>query len=118
MPAHTTSVGIERKLAAILSADVKGYSHLISADDVATIRTLGAHRDLMTALVRQYGGRVAGTQGDNLLAEFPSVVEAVQCAVEMQHALKARNIELSPERRVEFRKRRRACGRVLRAPHA
>jgi adenylate cyclase len=103
MPAHTTSVGIERKLAAILSADVKGYSHLISADDVATIRTLGAHRDLMTALVRQHGGRVAGTQGDNLLAEFPSVVEAVQCAVEMQHALKARNIELSPERRVEFR---------------
>src|SRR5712692_4565332 len=57
----------------------------------------------MAALVRQDGGRVAGTQGDNLLAEFSSVVEAVQCAVEMQHALRARNIELSPERRVEFR---------------
>ncbi|HEV8711575.1 MAG TPA: adenylate/guanylate cyclase domain-containing protein [Candidatus Binatia bacterium] len=94
---------MERKLAAILSADVKGYSQLIRADDLATIRTLAAHRELMTALVRQHGGRVAGTQGDNLLAEFPSVVEAVQGAVEMQHALQASNAGLLVERRVEFR---------------
>ncbi len=94
---------MERKLAAILSADVKGYSRLIGEDDTATIRTLSAHRAMMSILVQQHGGRVAGTQGDNLLAEFPSVVAAAQCAAEIQRELKVKNAELPADRRVEFR---------------
>jgi len=78
---HTCPVGMERRLAAILSADVQGYSRLMYEDETATIRTLTAYRGLMGSLIRQYRGRVVDDPGDNLLAEFPSVVEAVQCAV-------------------------------------
>src|SRR5262245_16020006 len=94
---------MERKLAAILHADVKGYSRLMGEDEVATLRTLTPYLEMMSALVRQHGGRVAGSAGDSLLAEFPSVVEAVQCAGEMQHELKGRNAALPVARRVEFR---------------
>jgi adenylate cyclase len=75
---------VERKLAAILHADVKGYSRLIAEDEVATLRVLGAYLERMNALVQHHGGRAVGSRGDSLLAEFPSVVEAVQCAVEIQ----------------------------------
>ena len=92
-----------RKLAAILSADVKGYSRLMGEDDEATVRTLTAHRMVMTTLIEQHRGRVVDSPGDNLLAEFASVVDAVRCAVEVQHALKARNAELPLNRRMEFR---------------
>ena len=78
---HTRLVGMERRLAAILSADVQGYSRLMHEDETATIQTLTAYRGLMASLIRQYRGRVVDDPGDNLLAEFPSVVEAVQCAV-------------------------------------
>jgi len=94
---------MERKLTAILSADVKGYSRLMGQDDEATVRTLTAHREAMTALIQQHHGRVVDSPGDNLLAEFASVIDAVRCAVEVQHALKSRNAELPPERRMEFR---------------
>ncbi len=95
---------MERKLAAILSADVKGYSRLMGEDEEATVHTLTAWRDeLMVTLVHHHRGTVRGSQGDNLLAEFPSVVEAVQCAVEMQRELRAKNAELPVHRRVEFR---------------
>jgi len=95
---------MERKLAAILSADVKGYSRLRGEDEEGTLRTLTAWRDeLMVTLVRHHRGIVRGSQGDNLLAEFPSVVEAVQCAVAMQRELQVRNAALPAERRVEFR---------------
>src|SRR5713226_4683355 len=94
---------VERKLAAILHADVKGYSRLISEDEVATLRVLASYLEMMNILVQRHGGRAVGSRGDSLLAEFPSVVEAVQCAVEMQHELKARNAELPVTRRVEFR---------------
>src|SRR5499433_3100614 len=94
---------IERKLAAILSADVKGYSRLMGEDEVATIRTLTIYREVMGTLIRQYRGRVVDSPGDNLLAEFASVVDAVQGAVEIQQALKARNADLPVSRRMEFR---------------
>ena len=94
---------MERKLAAILSTDVKGYSRLMGEDEVATIRTLTAYRTLMATLIQQYRGRVVDSPGDNLLAEFASVVEAVQCAVAIQRELRVRNAALPLDRRMEFR---------------
>jgi adenylate cyclase len=103
MPPQLTSVGMERKLTAILSADVAGYSRLMGEDEEATIRTLTAYRDMMTALIQQYRGRVVDSPGDNLLAEFASVVDAAHCAVKLQNELKTRNAELPTHRRMEFR---------------
>ena len=94
---------MERRLAAIFSTDVQGYSRLMGEDEAATVRTITAYRELMTALIQQYRGRVVDSPGDNLLAEFASVVEAVQCAVAIQRELKTRNAELPPQRRMEFR---------------
>jgi adenylate cyclase len=82
---------VERKLAAILHADVRGYSRLLGEDEVTTLRTVASHLALMRSLVEQHGGRAVGSRGDSLLAEFPSVVDAVQGAVEMQHKLQRRN---------------------------
>src|SRR6266851_3201838 len=103
MPAHTPAVGMKRKLAAILHADVKGYSRLIGEDEVATLPVLASYLAVMTTLVQQLGGRAVGSRGDSLLAEFPSVVAAVQCAVAMQRELKVRNAALPEARWVEFR---------------
>jgi adenylate cyclase len=99
----TPEARVERKLAAILHADVQGYSRLLGEDEVSTLRTVASHLALMRSLVEQHGGRAVGSRGDSLLAEFPSVVEAVQCAVEMQQALKDRNAPVPAGRRVEFR---------------
>ena len=68
---------VERRLAAILHADVKGYSRLIGEDEVATLPVLASYLEMMSTLVQRHGGRAAGSRGDSLLAEFPSVVEAV-----------------------------------------
>src|SRR5262249_25561291 len=103
MPAHTPAVGMERKLAAILSADVKGYSRLMGEDEEATIRTLTTYRELIASLIQHHRGRVVDSPGDNLLAEFASVVDAVRCAVEIQRALKTKNTELPSNRQMEFR---------------
>jgi adenylate cyclase len=94
---------MERKLTAILSADVKGYSRLMGEDEAATILTLNAYREVTDSLIHQHKGRVVGTAGDSILAEFASAVEAVQCAVEIQRELKVRNAELPESRRMEFR---------------
>ncbi len=94
---------MERKLAAILSADVQGYSRLMGEDEEATIRTLTAHRELMTSLIQQHRGRVVDSPGDNLLAEFASAVEAVQAAVAIQQELQARNAALPPPRQMHYR---------------
>jgi adenylate cyclase len=94
---------VERRLAAILSADAVGYSRLMSRDEEATLRTLKAHLDAIDGLVRQHGGRVVDAVGDNLLAEFGSVVDAVACGVGIQRALDARNARLSADRRMPFR---------------
>ncbi len=98
-----TEEDFKRKLAAILSADVKGYSRLMGEDEVATVRTLTAYRTVMATLIQQYRGRVVDSPGDNLLAEFSSVVDAVRCAVEIQKEFKSRNAELPENRRMEFR---------------
>ncbi len=82
-----TTQEVKRKLTAILSADVKGYSLLMGEDEVATIQTLNAYREVMTGLIQHHRGRVVDAPGDNLLAEFASVVDAVQCAVDIQKEL-------------------------------
>ena len=95
--------GFKRKLAAIFSADVSGYSRLMDDDEEATVRTLNLYCNLMTKLIQQYRGRVVDTTGDNLLAEFTSAVDAVNCAVEVQRELAEHNTELPYERKMEFR---------------
>ncbi|NIN01574.1 MAG: adenylate/guanylate cyclase domain-containing protein, partial [candidate division Zixibacteria bacterium] len=98
-----TQDGFKRRLSAILSADVKGYSRMMREDEDATIRTLTTYRTAMSGLIHQYRGRVVDAPGDNLLAEFVSVSDAVNCAVEIQRNLAERNAELSKSRRMEFR---------------
>ena len=95
--------GIKRKLAAILSADVKDYSRLMREDEVATIRTLTAYREVMTTLIKQHYGRVVDSVGDNLLAEFASVVDAVQGAIAIQKEVKTQNARLPEGRKMLFR---------------
>jgi class 3 adenylate cyclase/pimeloyl-ACP methyl ester carboxylesterase len=98
-----TTQEVKRKLAAILSADVKGYSRLMGEDEVGTIHTLNAYKEVMAGLIQHHHGRVVDAPGDNLLAEFASVVDAVQCAVEIQKELKTRNADLPENQRMEFR---------------
>jgi adenylate cyclase len=93
----------KRKLTAILSADVKGYSHLMAEDEEATVRTITAYRAVITEIVQKHRGRVVDSPGDNILSEFSSVVDAVRGAVEIQEELKVRNAELPENRRMEFR---------------
>ncbi len=98
-----TEQKVTRKLRAILSADVKGYSRLMTDDESLTIQTLKAYQTLMAEKIKQHSGRVVDAPGDNLLAEFASAVNAVQCSVEIQKELKRRNVELSEDKRLEFR---------------
>ena len=94
---------VERKLTTVLCADVEGYSRLMDRDEVGTLEILKRHRDALAGLIERHRGRVVNTWGDGLIAEFPSVVEAVLCAVEAQKELRARNAGLPAERRLEFR---------------
>lgn len=98
-----TKEGVKRKLAAIFSADVKGYSRLMEKNEIETIRTLNIFREIMVNFIKQHGGRVVDSPGDNLLAEFVSVVEAVQCAVKIQKDFKLKNAELPEKSKMEFR---------------
>ncbi len=98
-----TTQKVKRKLSAILSADVKGYSRLMGEDEETTLRTLNAYKEVIGSLLQQYRGRVVGTAGDSVLAEFASVVDAVQCAVEIQQVLRAKNAMVPENRRMEFR---------------
>jgi len=98
-----TTQEVKRKLTAILSADVKGYSRLMGVDEESTARTLNTYREVMAGLIQHHHGRVVDAPGDNVLAEFASVVDAVRCAVEIQKELKTRNVELPENRRMEFR---------------
>src|SRR5210317_2420592 len=95
--------GFKRKLTAILSADVEGYSRLMRDDEEATVRDLAAHRVLITEIIQQHNGRVVDSPGDNILAEFPSVVDAVNGAISIQKELKTRNAGLPQKRRMDFR---------------
>jgi len=103
----------KRKLTAILSADVKGYSRLMGEDEEATVSTITAYREVMTGLIEGLNGRVVDAKGDNLLAEFPSVVDAVRCAVKIQKELKVKNDELPENRKMEFLKISSPHSRVI-----
>jgi adenylate cyclase len=98
-----TEERVKRKISAILSADVAGYSRLMGEDEVSTVKTLEAYRKVMSDLIEQFRGRVVDSPGDNLLAEFSSVVDAVQCAVEIHEVIRAKNEELPEDRRMLFR---------------
>ena len=95
--------GFRRRLTAILSADAVEYSRLMSENEEATVSTITAYREVLTTLIQQHNGKVLDSPGDNLLAEFVSVVDAVQCAVAVQKEIKARNDELPENRRMQFR---------------
>jgi adenylate cyclase len=94
----------QRRLAAIVSADVAGYSRLMGRDDSATLAELKAHRrELIDPKIAEYGGRIVKTTGDGLLLEFPSVVDAVRCAVDVQRGMAERNAGKTPDQRIDFR---------------
>ena len=95
---------VERRLAAILAADVAGYSRLMGEDEEGTLAALTAlRRELTDPKIAEHRGRIVKTTGDGLLVEFPSVVDAVRCAVELQHEIALRNDGVPKERRIEFR---------------
>jgi adenylate cyclase len=98
-----TDQNVTRKLSAILSADVKGYSILMADDEVHTIQTLKAYRQIISDLISHHSGRVVDSAGDNILAEFRSAVGAVGCAVEIQRKLKDENARYVDEKKVQFR---------------
>ena len=99
----TTTMSIARRRVAVLSADAKGYSRLMGEDELGTVQTIRGHRAVMREAVLRFNGRVVDSAGDNLLAEFASVVDAVACAVDIQRALGERNARLADDRRLEFR---------------
>src|ERR1700704_4608460 len=94
---------LQRKLVAILAADVAGYSRLMEADEEQALATLSAHRQIIDELILNHRGRIAGTAGDSVLAEFASVFDCAQAAVEIQAALAETNDAAPQDRRMEFR---------------
>ena len=98
-----TQQDIIRKLAVILVADVVGYSRLMEADEDATIRTLDTYRQVVDGLIENHHGRVFGSAGDSVIAEFASPVEAVSCATNIQRELEKRNANLTKDRRMQLR---------------
>ena len=94
---------MKRRLAAIFCADVAGYARLMSTDEDGTLCLLNAHREIMDRQITQHGGRTANTAGDSIVAEFPSAVDAVRCAIDIQERLAALNEDIPKERRVIFR---------------
>ncbi len=98
-----TENGIQRKLKAIFSADVKGYSLLMGDDDESTVTTITAYREIIAALIQKHQGRIVDSPGDNILAEFSSTLNAVNSAVDIQRKLENENTELPDNRRMDFR---------------
>jgi adenylate cyclase len=99
-----TSHQMRRKLAAILAADIVGYSRLMGVDEAGTLARLKEHRrDLIDPKNKQYRGRVVKTTGDGFLIEFPSIVDALSCAIDVQRGMLERNASVPPEKRIEFR---------------
>jgi adenylate cyclase len=96
-------MAVSRKLVAVFAADVEGYSRLMGADEVATLKGLTERRAILDRLIGEHRGRIANTAGDSVLAEFGSAMDAVQCAVEAQTALAKVNAGVPPEKRISFR---------------
>ena len=103
MPDDTQHTKPQRRLAAILAADIAGYSALMGSDEARTVRDLKAHQAIILPMVGDHGGRIIDTAGDGILAEFGSVVNAVECAVAIQKAMAERNTNISPDRQMRFR---------------
>lgn len=99
----TGGTPFERRLATILMADIVGYSRMMEANEERTLRVFRGHREIVDAMLAQHRGRMFNTAGDAVLAEFPSAVDAVRCATEIQSALRTRNDHLSPDERMQFR---------------
>jgi adenylate cyclase len=100
---NKSALTVQRRLAAIFCADVAAYSLLMNADEAGTLRLLSSHREMTDRLIAQHGGRIANTAGDSILAEFPSAVDAVQCALGIQERIAAVQEEVPEERRISFR---------------
>src|ERR1700730_13319944 len=94
---------VERRLAGVLAADIAGYSRLMGVDEVGTARALREHRTVTDELVAKHGGRIVKTTGDGVLVEFPSVVDAVECAIAVQAVMTERNGAVPEDRRMLFR---------------
>src|SRR5215831_16295463 len=95
---------VDRRLAAILAGDIAGYRRLMGADEEGTLRQLKIHRkELVDPKITEHRGRIVKTTGDGMLVEFVSVVDAVRCAVDIQRGMLARNAEVAPDRRIQFR---------------
>jgi adenylate cyclase len=94
---------VSRRLVAIFAADVEGYSRLMGADEVGTLKGLTERRAILDKRIRDHGGRIANTAGDSVLAKFGSAVDAVECAVEAQAALAEANSGIAADRRISFR---------------
>ena len=94
---------VTRRLVAVFAADVEGYSRLMGADEVGTLKGLTERRAILDRLIGEHRGRIANTAGDSVLAEFGSAVDAVQCAVDAQAAFAEANSSLSPDKRINFR---------------
>ena len=99
----TQEPSIQRRLAAILAADIAGYSRLMHEDEPATVRDLKAHQSVILPLIGRHGGRIIDTAGDGIMAEFPSVIGATECAVEIQTVMAERNQRVPESRRMCFR---------------
>src|SRR5436190_10198246 len=93
----------QRRLAAILAADIAGYSSLMGADEARTVRDLKAHQAVVLSMIAQFSGRIIDTAGDGMLAEFGSVVNAVECAVAIQETMGERSADIEAERRMQYR---------------
>src|SRR5262245_56828999 len=94
---------MERRLSAILAADIAAYSALMAADEARTVRDLKGHQAVVLPMIAEFAGRIIDTAGDGILAEFPSVVNAVKCALAIQSKMAERNAAIEPERRMQFR---------------
>src|ERR1700704_6051397 len=93
----------QRRLAAILAADIAGYSTLMGADEARTVRDLKAHQAIVLPMISEHGGRIIDTAGDGILAEFGSVVNAVECGVAIQKTMAERNAAVETDRQMQFR---------------
>ena len=98
-----TDNSVERKLRAILAADVKGYSRMMGEDEIGTYQTLTANLETIRSIITQYKGRIFSSPGDAVMAEFASVVDAVQCAVKLQERIEAVNADVTEDRKMQFR---------------
>ena len=98
-----TENSVKRKLTAILCADVKGYSRLMGEDEVGTFHTLSAYLEIINTIIKAHRGRVFSSPGDAIIAQFASVVDAVECAVEIQQKIETKNADVPEDRKMQFR---------------